>query len=66
MAEGSGDIEMDTFGGVGTSDIGDDYGDTITTDDDTVKLPDIPMSHPPRRKSSLTRPGTVFRACEMS
>ena len=53
MAKGRGDIEMDTFGGAGASDIGDDYGDTISTDDDTVNLPDIPMVPPPDVQQQL-------------
>ena len=53
MAEGGGDIEMDTFSGARASDIGDDYGDTIITDDDTVNLPDIPMVPPPDVQQQL-------------
>ena len=53
---------MDTFSGAGASDIGDDYGDTITTDDDTVNLSDVPMVPPPDVQQQLDASGDSIQS----
>ena len=53
---------MDTFGGAAASDIGDYYGDTITTDDDTVNLSDVPMVPPPDVQQQLDASGDSIQS----